>query len=226
MPQSTSQAWQKAALETLLWLLDPDRGEAEKAYLRLFERLVAFFRSRARAFDPEDLAEQTLTRVARAVYLRLTGLRREDLDRADMVHQVPRSIAPEEYAAERERLPVLAFTLARYNLHEHYLSARRQEPDVVEAPAVHEASEIAEERFRLLERALAELPSDDRHFIEEYYDLAEKGRRRSRTDLAETLGLTANALHRRAEGIRRRVIMRMTAGEAPGPVHSLLSALH
>jgi hypothetical protein len=94
MPQSTSQAWQKAALETLLWLLDPDRAEAEKAYLRLFERLVAFFRSRRRAFDPEELAEQTLTRMAKAVYLRLTGLRLEDLDRADMVHEVPRSIAP------------------------------------------------------------------------------------------------------------------------------------
>jgi hypothetical protein len=214
MAQSTSQAWQKAALETLLWLLDPDRAEAETAYLRLFERLVVYFRHRARGSDPEELAEQTLTRAAEAIYLRLTGLSKEDLSRPEVVHGVPRSIGPELYAAERARVPVLAFSFARYAFHENYRAARRQEPDL-QAPPLQESRAIAEERLRLLELALSELTPDDRRLIEEYYDIGDRGKRPSRTDLAKHLGLTASALSVRAYRIRRRLMAGMTAGESP-----------
>ncbi len=214
MAQSTSQTWQKAALETLLWLLDPDRAEAEKAYLHLFQRLVTYFRRRARAYDSEELAEQTLTRAAEALYLRLTGFRKDDVSSPQVVHDVPRRITPEQYAAEHERVPILAFSFARYALHEGYRVPRTPERDL-KIPPPQETTAIAEERLRHLDRALSELTADDRHFIEAYYDINDSDKRHSRTELAKDLGLSASALSVRAYRIRQRLMAGMTAGEAP-----------
>jgi DNA-binding Lrp family transcriptional regulator len=213
MSQSTSQVWQKAALDTLLWLLDPDRYEADKAYLRLFKRLVAFLRQRG-SFDPEELAEKTLAKVAETVYLRLTGLRREDVDRADLVHEVPREVAQEVYTKERERLTPLAFAFAKHSMQEQYRRARRSRLDALEAPFLQEDPAIAEEQLVLM-RDLRTLSAEDQRLLKEYYDLADTGKRQSRSDLAKQLGLTTSALRVRAEKLRRRVIATMTAREAP-----------
>ena len=107
MSQSTAQPWKKAAFETLLWLLNEHHFEAIEAYWVLRARLAAFFRSRLSEADPEELATDTLERVAKLVYLRLTGLRSEDLDRPEIHHEVPLGIAPELYATERGHLTAL-----------------------------------------------------------------------------------------------------------------------
>src|SRR6516165_10193061 len=110
MSQLTPPGWQKAALDTLLWLLDPDPDKAWIAYLKLFKDIATYFSGS----DSREIATQTLITVAEDVYLKLTGLRREDLDRIDIVHEVPRGIAPEVYEAERGRLPDLAIWYAKF----------------------------------------------------------------------------------------------------------------
>lgn len=215
MPQSTTHAWQKTALDTLLWLLDPVPAEAEKAYLRLFEKLVVFFRHRE-SLDPEELAEKTLTTVAETVYLSLTGLRREDVDRADLVHEVPRNVAQEIYAKVRDGLPRLALAFAaRYSVQEHYRPAPPPLLDALEAPPLQDESAIAEEQLRLLERSLATLPTEDRRLIENYYDFSDKGLRRSQSEVAKELGITASALRNRVARIKRRLVADLTVGEEP-----------
>jgi DNA-directed RNA polymerase specialized sigma24 family protein len=215
MSQLTHESWWKAALDTLLWLLDPEQGKAEKAYLDLFNRLVVFFRHRGRN-DAEDLAEETLTGVARVVYLRLTGLQKHDLSRMDIVHQVPRTISPQTYASEHDRIPFTAFGVARNVLFEKFRDrAIRQRANLVEDAEIHATTEAVEKRHQLLARALAELPIKDRRLIEEYYYVGDESRRRSRNDLARSLGLTASALRIKASRIRQNIKAKMTAAEAP-----------
>jgi hypothetical protein len=117
MSPMTTPTWHKAALDTLIWLLDPEPDEAGKALLRLFNDIVAFY-ERKYGSRSRELAAETLSMVAEDVYLNLTGLRREDVDRGDVVHEVPRSISHEVYAAERERLPRLALSYAKSTQYE------------------------------------------------------------------------------------------------------------
>jgi hypothetical protein len=112
---------------------------------------------------------------------------------------------------------MLAFSFARYALLENHRASKRLGPDL-QFPPPQEATAIAEERLRLLDRALSELPPEDRRFIEEYYDLGEGGKRQSHAELAKDLGLTASAVRLRVHRIRRRIMAGMKAGEAPPQV--------
>jgi hypothetical protein len=213
MPQLIQHHWQKVALGTLLWLLNPIPSEAEKAYLGLFRRVVRFLRYRG-AVDPEELAEETLARVAETVYLRLTGLKRENVQ--DAVHEVPRDVSREIYDKERDALPALAFSFARRAQQDRYLRARRSLTDALELPASPDESALMEER-RLLEQTLALLSRDDRRLLEKYYDVTDKDSAGSRS---ERCAPKQGSAHQ--EALTRRDDHRR--GAFSSPVHGILPA--
>ena len=230
MSQSTTHPWKKAAFETLLWLLDAETSKAEKAYQVLFSRLVEYFRSN-RFDDPEDLAVETLERVAKIVYLKLTGLQLHQLDDLWVRHEVPRGIAPELYETERERLTGVALLTARRIAID---AARRSAPALLDHrnEALSEfgrntfEEEVIEEltnegQVQLLYRILADLPTDDRRLILSYYnahageaqsrqDLAKK-----RRDLAKELGITPIKLSSRVSSIRDQIRSKIKRAERP-----------
>ncbi len=67
-PTTTSKGWvlTQEAFDALLGWLNPDRGQAAKRYEEIRRRLVRFFTGRKCA-AAEDLADETMNRVARKV---------------------------------------------------------------------------------------------------------------------------------------------------------------
>ena len=170
----------------LAWLDDGTESDGE-TYLEMRRRLVWYFQQK-RCAVPEDLADETLDRVARKLaepgaiagiaparycYIIAKFVFLEDRRRPERVNTV---------AAEPESLSRRAFR------------DRRQESD----PS-------AEERARLLDcldACLDQLSDVDRRLILDYYRSDERSRIEQRRVLAADLGLTANALAIRACRLR------------------------
>lgn len=172
------------ALQSLVeWLNGRgDAGSEGDAYVAMHARLAAYF-ARKGCRAPEELADETLSRVARRLH--------EEGTIAGMV--------PAQYC----------YVTARFVWLEHLRS-----PDYAPAALTRDPSSPVrppgedEERERwlaCLDRCLEQLDPNDRTIILEYYSGAATGRIGQRRQLAERLGLTANALAIRASRLRERL---------------------
>jgi hypothetical protein len=173
------------AFERLLAWLDEGGDTDGEAYLQVRRRLVTYFR-RKRCLAPDDLADETLSRVTR---------RLEEQGSID-------DATPAHYC----------YIVARYVLLEHL---RDPELRVVRSTNLGEyardhAAEPAEPpvRERLLEcldRCLSGLEHADRELILEYYRGERGAKIERRRQLAARLQLTGNALAIRACRIREKL---------------------
>lgn len=172
-----------AAFQRLLTWLDQGADSQGERYLDIRDRLVHYF-ARRNGPAPDDLADETLNRVAR---------RLEESGSID-------NVVPAQYC----------YIVAKFVLLES-LRARARQPgaapgdgrDVEALPMP--ADDGAEERERTLaclERCIGERPESERRLILEYYRTEAGSARAHRQQLAERLGLTANALALRACRIR------------------------
>lgn len=177
----------EAAFQRLLAWLDEGTDSRGERYLDIRDRLVHYF-ARRNALAPDDLADETLNRVAR---------RLEENTSID-------DVVPARYC----------YIVAKFVLLES-LRLRAREPGVAwgddhNAEAIHTAptNDDAAERdhtLTCLERCLETCTSSERVLILDYYR-TESGRPSAqRKQLAERLGLTANALAIRACRIRNRL---------------------
>ena len=187
--------WEGENFEHLLGWLDPDRERAGARYEEIRRALIKIFASRGCA-EPEDLADETLTRVCRkvrAVTPTYVG------DPARYFYGVAQNVHLEHLRRMRRRAK-------RLKLVENYLLGGGPAHDF-------------EREYRCLELCLEELPEASREVVLEYYrdDGAARIARRQR--LANRLGVGVGALRLRAFRLRaalERCVRARLAGGASG----------
>jgi hypothetical protein len=172
--------------EALLLKLGPDREAAGERYLQLRQRLVAVFEYR-RCPLPEELADETLDRVARR--LQEMGSEFVGSDPARYVFGVAWNVARESF-----RRPTGAPL-----------------PDGWESRLVASAADDGEGvEESCLENCLERLSPADKRLVLDYHQGERSARIRGRSGLARDLGLTPNALrlkiHRLTSRLRECVL--------------------
>jgi DNA-directed RNA polymerase specialized sigma24 family protein len=163
------------AFDLLLAQLDSDRQQAGIKYEALRRKLVKFFEWR-RATFPEDLADDTINRVAR------------NLEAGENIRELA------AYCVGIARNVFLESL--RSHQHEKAIQAM---PDLSATP-----SDDSEHHLDCLEGCLRALSPADSNLIVQYYDDAQS-RIANRRDLADRLGIPLNALRIRAHRIRLRL---------------------
>lgn len=165
---------EKNQLEALLLRLDADREEAGAQYEKLRQRLIRYFRWE-HGGEPEDLADETLNRVAR----KLAG--------GEAIESV------ERYSAGVARL-LLRETATRIKRRE--LALKKMVSPETEAAADAGA-------MMCLDGCLAALTAEQRQLIVRYYGGSKQIA--IRKEIAQEMGLALNALRNRALRIRERL---------------------
>ncbi len=161
--------------------LDGGVDSGGRSYVDIHARLVAYFARKGCAI-PDELADETLTRVARR------------LEEEGSITNV----VPAQYC----------YIVARFVLLEHLRSAGRNRATVlydIRAPARDVDAERRDTNLARLDECLARLTPDDRDLIVAYYAGDGPSRVVARTDLAARLGVSANALTIRASRLRERL---------------------
>jgi len=162
------------SFDRLLAALHPDRAEAAVRYEALHERLVRVFRWE-HAVDPESLADDALTRLARR------------LDEGESVLSIPAFLNG----------------IARNLLKEEGARRQRLQP-LTDVPAPPSESEV-EHHHAALETCLATWEPAKRDLLLAYYQGDQSARILNRQKLATDLGLELNALRNRALRLRERL---------------------
>jgi DNA-directed RNA polymerase specialized sigma24 family protein len=165
----------------LAWL-DEGIDSGGETYLEMRRRLVVFF-DRKRCLSPDDLADETLNRVARRL--------------------------AEEGAITDAAPARYCYIVAKFVFLEYLRRVdRRQESfDGLHHSGPLPEADVAEPERRLecLERCLRQLTGPDRELILEYYRGEQRGLIERRRRLAAQLRVTANALSIRACRIRDKL---------------------
>lgn len=169
-------------LEALLRALGPDREKAGEQYENVRRKLVRLFEWRGCAF-PEDLADETINRVARRM--------------AEGVEL--RSTDPFGYFCGVAHL--LYKETMRRQAREHQALEAAVETDAW--PPAYDQEESSDQRLDALRGCLEALSADQRRLVLLYHQ--DENHIRSRKSLSEELGLPMNALRIRVHRIRRRL---------------------
>lgn len=160
------------SLNMLLDWLDPSRERAGRRYEEIRRRLVQFFVCRGCA-EPEQLADQTIDRVAR---------------------KVPQ--IADDYSGD----PALYFYGVARKVHLEYMRKQRAAP--VAPPRREPDTEVAEEEYGCLERCMERLTPDSRSLVLKYYQDERQLKIDHRRELARQFGIGMNALRLRVFRIR------------------------
>lgn len=187
--------WEGENFEHLLEWLDPDRERAGARYEEIRRALIKIFASRG-CPEPEDLADETLTRVCRKVRLitpTYVG------DPASYFYGVAQNVYLESLRRTRRRAE-------RLKLVENSLLGGARARDF-------------EREYDCLELCLAELSETSRQLVLEYYADSGAARITRRKRLAGRLCVGAGALRLRAFRLRaalERCVRARLGGEPPG----------
>src|SRR5215813_1290742 len=177
------------AFQRLLNWLDEEVDSGGERYLEMRRRLVLYF-DRKNCLAPDELADETLNRVARRL--------------------------EEEGAITGEAPARYCYIVARYVFLES-LRRPEREPSLDESlhgraienilaqPGATEADDATEKRLVCLERCMQKLEPDHRELIISYYDGEQRAKIDNRRALAARLGITMNALGIRAFRLRDRL---------------------
>lgn len=171
----------RESLESLLALLDPDPARAARRYQQLRKRLTRLFEWRGARF-PEDLADETITRVARKL---------------------------EEGVEIRSDDPFRYFCGVAHLVFKEVLRERKRERQILGpgswTPFPPPEDEPDDERMAILQQCLDRLPEDSRSLILEYHEGERRERIENRRILAEQLDIPLNALRIRVHRIRAKL---------------------
>lgn len=183
--------------ERLLAALAPDRVAAGAEYERLRFRLIKFFAWEGAA-DPEDLADETLTRAALK------------LEEGEPIRSIPAYVS----------------AIARFVLNEAARQAMREERRLNDVSwNAAESSRETERSAACLDRCLGSLPDRSRSLILRYYQDQGAARIRDRQRLASEFGVSLNSLRNRALRIRQTLeqCLSQCLGRDETPVQTLES---
>ena len=177
----------ETAFRRLLEWLDEGSDSQGERYVEIRDRLVTYF-ARRNCPAPDDLADETLNRVARRLH---------EQERID-------DIAPAHYCyvvAKFVMLESLRLRSRQASAASTDFQARAMPPPA----AIDDVPAERERRMECLETCLTALAADDRELILEYYRTETVSAKVQRRELAERLGLTANSLAIRAWRLRHRL---------------------
>jgi DNA-directed RNA polymerase specialized sigma24 family protein len=192
-PPNTKKGWVQTpnAFRRLLAWLDQGVDSQGEKYLEMRRRLVSYF-DRKRCSSPDDLADETLNRIARR------------LDEQGTVVDIP----PARYC----------YILARFVFLEYLRGADRGQasfedihafggtvPAFGAVSALDTSADVGDTFLESLDDCLQQLERSDRELILEYYRGEQAGKIEHRRQLAARLGVTANALSIRACRIRSKL---------------------
>lgn len=180
----------KSAFRQFLVWLDEGAESNGAKYLEIRRRLVLYF-DRKKCLSPDELADETLARVAQKLE-----------EKGEITN-----LSPAHYCYVSARFVFLEYLRraehSQVNLNEMPNSAGRM---VSTGPSTEaSAPETQEKLLDYLERCLDRLTAEDRELILEYYRGDGSSKVAGRRQLAERLGLSANALTIRACRIRNKV---------------------
>jgi len=195
LPDKTSDgrerwALSRDALHRLLDWLDDGTYSDGQAYVEMRRRLRDYF-DRKNCQNADDLADETLTRVARR-------LEEEGITRGD---------TPARYCYIVARFVFLEYlrTTKAHPMVAHALDDMAPQPSTLSAIDAAESASAKEKLLACLETCLGELDELNQRIITRYYIGSERVKIDNRRDLAESLGLSQNALTIRACRIRTRL---------------------
>ncbi len=168
-----------AGLARLLARLDPDAGRAGLEYEKLRRSLVKFFDWRG-AWPPDECADVSLDRLARK-------LEEETVvqDVRTYAHGIARLVL-----LERLRLPVFSQIDETHDL------------AGVSPARADDEGELLRDCF---DRCLAAIPAEGRSIVVRYYESERQAKISNRRRLADTLGVSENALRSRVQRLRDRL---------------------
>ena len=179
------------AFRTLLDWLDEGVDSSGESYLEMRRRLVSYF-DRKNCLPPDELADETLNRVARRLE-----------EEGSII-----GAAPAQYC----------YIVAKYVFLEYQRRADRSQVSFdepsnsrhpasspAELSAISEAAESRENRLNCLERCLNNLDPANRELIVQYYRGEQRVKIDNRRALAARLGITTNALGIRACRVREKL---------------------
>jgi DNA-directed RNA polymerase specialized sigma24 family protein len=179
------------AFQRFLKWLDGDTNSGGESYLEIRRRLVFYF-DRRNCASPDELADETLNRVARR--LEEEGAI-TDASPAHYCYIVAKYVFLESVRAPESRGTSV-----------DDLSLSAQAASRLAVPALPDADDIAKEkRLNCLEICLRKLQSADQEMILEYYQGEQRAKIQRRSQLAERLGFTMNALTIRVCRIRTKL---------------------
>ncbi|MDQ3666546.1 MAG: sigma-70 family RNA polymerase sigma factor [Acidobacteriota bacterium] len=166
------QAITHDSFEALLSWLGPTRDEGARKYETIRSRLVRIFMKKG-CTDPEDLADTAINRVTAKL------------------GQIKDSYVgdPANYFCGVARMVYLE-------------SLRRKEITTDFFPVVHATDTVLDAARECLRSCLSKLSADQRDLVLDYHVDEKRARIESRRELAQELGLSANALRLRAYRIR------------------------
>jgi RNA polymerase sigma factor (sigma-70 family) len=170
----------QSTFRQLLDWLDEGINSDGSRYLEIRRRLVIYF-DRKNCLTPDELADETLNRVARRL--------------------------EEEGSISTDTPAHYCFIVARFVLLEDLRRLpQKQLDDQLAAPSnSSEKQKEAERRLGCLERCMEALDSDERALINNYYQGELRAKIENRKRIAEKLGISINALSIRACRIRTRL---------------------
>lgn len=171
----------REALERFLALLDPDSAKAARRYQQLRRRLTRVFEWRGARF-PEDLTDETISRVARKIDEGVE-IRADD---------------PFRYCCG------VAHLVFKELLRERRRERQLQDPGSW-APFQPPEEEPDDERMAILQECLDRLSEDHRELILEYHEGERRERIENRRALADRLDVPLNALRIRVHRIRAKL---------------------
>jgi len=185
MPAELKRNWSlhRDAFRKLLLWLDEGSDSSGENYVEMRRRLVSYF-VRKNCLAPDDLADETLTRVARR------------LEEEGTIADTP----PARYCFIVAKFIFLEYQ--RRGEHRH-ISFDELPGPVTGGSAVPD--DAPEKLLGCLQGCLRKLEPDQRALIWDYYRGEKAAKIAHRRELAERLGLTANAMAIRACRIRDRL---------------------
>ena len=181
-PTQATKVWEltQDSFDELLTRLDSDRESAALKYETLRHKLVKFFEWRGSIF-PEELADETLNRVARKIH---SGAEQVD--------------DPVRYS----------FGVARLINLERLKEQRKEEAMIKErslAANVQEREEVEDLRLECFRECLRKLDPASRELVASYYGEEERDKIGYRRELAERLAVSLNTLRIRTHRIRAKL---------------------
>lgn len=178
------------AFRQFLSWLDEGTDSAGEKYLEMRRRLVAYF-DRKNCVAPDDLADETLNRVARR------------LEEEGAILDTP----PARYCYITAKFVFLEYLRGDKHSETSFAEMPPQAIDSVLSTPPPETGALAgkEQVFGCLEECLAKLESVDRDLILGYYQGEQRTKIDGRRGLAASLNVTVNALSIRACRIRNKL---------------------
>ena len=171
---------QPAFRQFLNWLDDGADSDGQR-YLEIRRRLVSYF-DRKNCPSPDELADETLNRVARRL---------------------------EEEGTIATDTPVhYCYIVARFVLLESFRDQGRKkslDDNLPVMPDSHQEEQEAKRREECLEQCMEKMESQDRTFIIGFYQGEQRTKIDNRRAIAAKLGITMNALSIRACRIREKI---------------------